>query len=192
VYLDKSHFGLKGQEGSRIMKTQTALDTHNAGTAAATQTQHGSIFEHMNNAYDAIARRAFELFEHRGHEHGHDLEDWLSAEEELFLPVPIEITHDENQSTIKAEVPGFDKNDIKVSVEGNRLLISGIKTKTEKNEADGSSFRSESHEEFLRTVDLASDIDPARVEAKLERGTLTITVPNTAASLSQGANITVK
>lgn len=172
------------------MKTQTALDTQNAGTAPATQT--GSIFERMNNAYEAIARRAFELFEHRGHEHGHDLEDWLRAEEQLFMPVAIEITQDDKQSTIKAEIPGFDKNNIKVSVEANRLLIQGIKTKSEKNEADGHSYTSESHQEFLRTVDLPGDIDPAKVEARLDKGTLTITVPKTAASPSPGAEIKIK
>ncbi|HSK09875.1 MAG TPA: DUF2934 domain-containing protein [Vicinamibacterales bacterium] len=31
----------------------------------------------------AIARRAFELFLQRGGKHGHDLEDWLTAEREL-------------------------------------------------------------------------------------------------------------
>jgi hypothetical protein len=33
---------------------------------------------------DAIARRAYELFETRGHEMGHDLDDWLRAEQELM------------------------------------------------------------------------------------------------------------
>ena len=32
---------------------------------------------------DAIARRAFELYESRGREDGHDVEDWLEAEREL-------------------------------------------------------------------------------------------------------------
>ena len=30
-----------------------------------------------------IARRAYELYEKRGGEHGHDLDDWLQAEREL-------------------------------------------------------------------------------------------------------------
>ena len=31
-----------------------------------------------------IRLRAYEIFEQRGCEHGHDLEDWLKAEEELL------------------------------------------------------------------------------------------------------------
>ncbi len=34
-------------------------------------------------SYDAIARRAYELYEARGRTDGHDLEDWLNAELEL-------------------------------------------------------------------------------------------------------------
>jgi hypothetical protein len=30
-----------------------------------------------------IARRAYELYEKRGREHGYDLDDWLQAEREL-------------------------------------------------------------------------------------------------------------
>lgn len=32
---------------------------------------------------EAVARRAYELFEQRGREPGHELEDWLAAEAEL-------------------------------------------------------------------------------------------------------------
>jgi len=39
----------------------------------------------MQQAYPAIARRAYELFEKRGCEHGHDWEDWFQAESELHL-----------------------------------------------------------------------------------------------------------
>jgi hypothetical protein len=33
---------------------------------------------------EAIANRAYELFLARGGEHGHDLDDWLQAEQELL------------------------------------------------------------------------------------------------------------
>ncbi|HXY11261.1 MAG TPA: DUF2934 domain-containing protein [Terriglobales bacterium] len=35
------------------------------------------------NLEDEIRRRAYELYEQRGGEHGHDVEDWLRAEEEI-------------------------------------------------------------------------------------------------------------
>jgi hypothetical protein len=39
----------------------------------------------MQQEHLAIARRAYELFETRGCEHGHDWEDWFRAESELHL-----------------------------------------------------------------------------------------------------------
>lgn len=33
---------------------------------------------------DAVAQRAYERFVARGHEHGHDFEDWCAAEQELL------------------------------------------------------------------------------------------------------------
>jgi hypothetical protein len=47
--------------------------------------------EHLNwdreirKEHFAIARHAYELFETRGCEHGHDWEDWFRAESELHL-----------------------------------------------------------------------------------------------------------
>jgi len=35
-------------------------------------------------AEEVIRRRAYELYEARGYEHGHDVDDWLHAEEEII------------------------------------------------------------------------------------------------------------
>jgi hypothetical protein len=37
---------------------------------------------------DAIALRAYELFEGRNRQHGFDVDDWLRAEAELTVPAP--------------------------------------------------------------------------------------------------------
>ncbi|HEV8716501.1 MAG TPA: DUF2934 domain-containing protein [Candidatus Binatia bacterium] len=45
--------------------------------------------------YDRVARKAYELYQQRGEDHGHDLADWLTAEqivqeELLHGPLPEE------------------------------------------------------------------------------------------------------
>ena len=52
-----------------MAKNQTKKQT----TAFATNPNHD----------EEIRRRAYELYEARGREDGHDLEDWLLAEEEI-------------------------------------------------------------------------------------------------------------
>jgi len=39
---------------------------------------------HQGNVEEEIRRRAYELFEHRGGQHGHEQEDWARAEAEVL------------------------------------------------------------------------------------------------------------
>lgn len=55
-------------------------------TSTPTALTH-SQYDYMNELYAKIAKRAFSIFEHNGHIHGHDLEDWLEAESGLLSPV---------------------------------------------------------------------------------------------------------
>ena len=43
--------------------------------------EHGEV--RAVSVEERIQRRAYELYEARGQLHGHDIEDWLQAEEEL-------------------------------------------------------------------------------------------------------------
>ena len=40
------------------------------------------------NGGEAVARRAYEIFESRGAQHGYDLDHWLEAERELTASKP--------------------------------------------------------------------------------------------------------
>jgi hypothetical protein len=48
-------------------------------------------------SHDDVARRAYELFEARGGEPGHDLEHWLDAERQLSQTFPSD-SHDQSRS----------------------------------------------------------------------------------------------
>jgi HSP20 family protein len=71
----------------------------------------------MQSVQLAIARRAYELFEKRGGEHGHDWEDWFRAESELLRPVSVSMSESDDRISVRANVLGFEGNELKVSVE---------------------------------------------------------------------------
>ena len=48
----------------------------------------------MPNSAEAIGRRAYQRFEARGFEHGHDLEDWLLAEADLLEGTTRQLSRD--------------------------------------------------------------------------------------------------
>ena len=47
-------------------------------------TVEGSREQHQEIIRSTVARRAYEIFERRGCEHGFDLDDWVAAEKELL------------------------------------------------------------------------------------------------------------
>ena len=93
-------------------------------------TASGTFVERTRHISNAIARRAFELFEARGSEHGHDCEDWFRAESELLTPVPATIIDTDGGFTVRAELPGFTGEDVEVRAEPRRLMIYAKKRKT--------------------------------------------------------------
>jgi HSP20 family protein len=87
--------------------------------------------------------------------------------------VPVEIKEAENQITVRAEVPGFAANEIKVSVEPRRMAISGKPEKAveeeKKEQTLFSEFRSN---QFCRALTLPAEVDPAKTTAVLKNGVL--------------------
>lgn len=135
------------------------------------------LLDRMKEVYQSVAARAYDLFEGRGREDGRDLEDWFRAESELLLPVPIEMKEYDDRFAVRAEVPGFNEKEVKVSVEPRRLLITGkIEQKTEKEE-DETLYTEQLSNEIFRQLDLPADVDAAKAEATFKYGVLDITLP---------------
>ena len=136
-----------------------------------------SMVERMKEIYETIAKRAYEFFEGRGRENGHEEEDWLRAESELLRPLPYELKQVDGKLLVKAEVPGFTAPDIHVCAEPQRLTISGKKEKSAQQQTDNTLYTERRSQEFFRTIDLPAEIDPAKVEAALADGLLKLTMP---------------
>jgi HSP20 family protein len=124
-----------------------------------------------------IARRAYELFASSGFTDGHDLEDWLLAESELFDRMPAEVTETEKELTVNVGLPGFTEKDIEIRVEPRRLFISGKREEKSENKEKGKTVYSERSNQVFRTIDLPADVDPDNVNATLNKGELEVTLP---------------
>lgn len=139
-----------------------------------------TLVERIDSVFNHIARRAYQIFEGHGSQHGHDVEDWLKAERELLCPVDIEMTETDKTLQIKAEVHGFNEKELEVSVEPTRLTITG-KHETSKEETKDKMVYSETMaSDILRVVALPAEVDAAKVTATVKNGVLNITVPKAA------------
>ena len=120
----------------------------------------------------AIARRAFELFEARNCEHGHDCEDWFQAESELLRPVSIAVSETADRFSIRANVLGFSQKELKIGIEPTQIAILARKTVSAKTGIQAVPSADSSPDQILRLVDLAAEIDPAASVVELQSGVL--------------------
>ncbi len=95
---------------------------------------------------------------------------------EAHLP-RLDVIDRDNEVVIKAEVPGVKKEDIQISLSGNRMTIRG-ESRHEEKEEKGDYYRCEiSRGAFSRTVTLPADVDDAKAKAEMHDGMLEITLP---------------
>lgn len=140
------------------------------------------IFRRFESVYDAIARRAFQIFESNGSVFGRDLDDWLKAEAELLHPVHVRVSDADGAVTVEAEVPGFDAKDLEISLEPQRLTIRGKRETKEEKTKGTAVYREQCSNQILRVIDLPAEVDASKAAATLKNGVLELQVPKGAKS----------
>jgi HSP20 family protein len=94
----------------------------------------------------------------------------------------VDITEDDKEYVVKAELPEVKKEEVKVTVENGILSISGER-KFEKEEKGKKYHRIErSYGSFVRSFSLPDDADSDKVEAKFSEGILTVHVSKSEAA----------
>ena len=142
--------------------------------------RHGSLLDQIEGMWNALSRRAYEIFEENGRTFGRDLEHWFQAERELLHPVHVNIAESDDSLHIQAEVPGFSEKELEISVEPCRLTITG-KRETSKEEKKGKTVYAERcADQILRIVDLPVEVETDKVAAMLKNGVLELTMPKVA------------
>jgi HSP20 family protein len=147
-------------------------------TTSVKLVEPGILLDRINRIHEGIERRAFELFQHNGGVPGRELDDWFKAEEELLHPVHMNLAESDGALTVAVEVPGFGADQLQVSLEPRRLMISGKKeTSREEEKKQTIVYREQCSDEILRIIDLPEDVDPAKATAILKHGVLELKLP---------------
>jgi len=76
-------------------------------------------------AYDCVARRAYQKFLRRGGVPGGELDDWLNAEHELLGNLPVDVEDSGAFVSALASLPGFASEDVDVGIDPRWLIILG-------------------------------------------------------------------
>ena len=107
-----------------------------------------------------------------------------------WTPV-IDVLEDKDKLIVKAEVPGFKREDLDVSVHENNLLISGER-KSEEERKNGEFYRSERfYGRFHRVISLPYAVEADKIQAQYRDGVLNITLPKTEHAKAKQIEVTV-
>jgi HSP20 family protein len=91
----------------------------------------------------------------------------------------VDISEDKDNVIIKAEMPGLRKDDVKISVQDNVLILKGDK-KQEKEEKDKNYHRIErSYGSFCRSFQLPTTVKTDKIRAVYKDGVLNLILPKT-------------
>ncbi|MFV0600310.1 MAG: Hsp20/alpha crystallin family protein [Brachymonas sp.] len=108
--------------------------------------------------------------------------DALSAASQIR----VDVKENEKEYSVHAEIPGVNKEDIQVSVEGNIVTLRAEIGQQDKQTEGEKVLRSERYYGAVsRSFQLPADIDEAAAKARYENGVLLLTLPKKVSSTPQ-------
>lgn len=115
-------------------------------------------------------RRGFDIFD-----------PFRGFEEEFgkgFAPCRTDIKEEDDKFLMETELPGFDKKDIGIDINGDVLTISAKhESKNDEKNENGKYIRRErTYGSYKRSFDL-SGVDADNISAQYDKGILTLTLP---------------
>ena len=128
-----------------------------------------------DNPFMSLQREIDRLFD----DFTRGLPAFSGAGTEAMVP-SVDVTENDKQIEITAELPGLEEKDVQVNFADNVLTIRGEK-KAEKEEKD-KTYRlvERSYGSFVRSLELPDGVDANAIKASIDKGVLKVTVPKPA------------
>lgn len=106
--------------------------------------------------------------------------------------IQVDVSENDKEVKISAEMPGMNEKDIDVRLSDGVLVISGERKTEQQSDKDGYIVRERSVGRVERALPLPEGVDADAVEATFKGGVLTITIPKTEEARSSGKRIPVR
>ncbi len=107
-------------------------------------------------------------------------------------PLAVDVQANDNGYVLTANVPGFTAEDISIEILENVISLSAKVESSEDSESDGYVLRERRHSSFRRKLRLPKEIDSEAVEASIENGVLTLSLPVVEDAKPKSISVSVK
>jgi HSP20 family protein len=110
----------------------------------------------------------------------------LAFPAETAVEMKIDVKEDEKSYTIRAEIPGAKKEDIKVDVEGNLVSVrADVRQEKEEKKGEKIVYSERSYGMASRSFTLPNEVDASGAKADYKDGLLSLTLPKKANGVGQ-------
>jgi len=89
----------------------------------------------------------------------------------------IDIVENDNNFQLTADVPGLQKGEVDVTIQGNNLVLKGEHKEEKKDIQQNYYYRERKYGKFEPSIPLPSTVDPKGITAAHDKGQLTIILP---------------
>jgi HSP20 family protein len=89
----------------------------------------------------------------------------------------LDVRETDDELIVEGSLPGFEPEDVDISVAGNILTIKGEHEQEKEEERGRYHYRERRYGACHRTIALPTEVDTARSEASFKNGVLTLTLP---------------
>lgn len=91
--------------------------------------------------------------------------------------IAVDVADHDDEYVVTADLPGFDKDDIDVSLADRTLVIEAEHEETEEEESADYLRRERSRQSLSRSLTLPESVDEEGIGARFKNGVLTVTLP---------------
>lgn len=107
----------------------------------------------------------------------HSMSPWYSSfEKSEFIP-SIDVSENEKEVQINAELPGMTDKDIEVHLQNNTLVLKGEKKQEQEKKEKDYHHIERRYGSFYRSIPMPEEVETEKIEANFKNGVLNIRIP---------------
>ncbi|MEW6087831.1 MAG: Hsp20/alpha crystallin family protein [bacterium] len=108
-----------------------------------------------------------------------------------WIPL-VDIEESKDEFTIKADIPGVKKDDIKISLQNHTLILSGERKEEKEEKKKDYVMKEMGYGSFYRSFDLPYSVNPKDIKASYNNGILMVNIPKREEAKGKEIKVEVK